>query len=147
MQMSSPSPATGSRPVRDTSIGRIVSVTGSKAIVLLDGQMGRPRSLNDRPEMGTLLAIVLLGEPASPRLLIAGLLMAIGVWLHLTEKHHHAHTHDALEHSHEHEHDEHHQHMHADGSTPVGRHTHWHRHAPITHAHEHYPDIHHQHKH
>ncbi|MYN12578.1 EamA family transporter [Pusillimonas sp. TS35] len=99
------------------------------------------------PFAGTLLAIVLLGEPASPRLLIAGLLMAIGVWLHLTEKHHHAHTHDALEHSHEHEHDEHHQHMHADGSTPVGRHTHWHRHAPITHAHEHYPDIHHQHKH
>ncbi|HMN37086.1 MAG TPA: DUF87 domain-containing protein [Hyphomicrobium sp.] len=43
--------------MRDTSIGRIVSVTGSKAIVLLDGQMGRPRSLNDRPEMGTLLAI------------------------------------------------------------------------------------------
>ena len=42
----------------DASIGRIVSVTGSKAIVLLDGQQaGRARSLNDRPEMGTLLAI------------------------------------------------------------------------------------------
>lgn len=40
----------------DRSIGRIVSVTGSKAIVLLDGQIegqGRP----DRPDMGTLLAI------------------------------------------------------------------------------------------
>ncbi|MEQ1652956.1 MAG: DUF87 domain-containing protein [Hyphomicrobium sp.] len=42
----------------DGSIGRIVSVTGSKAIVLLDGQSeGRVRSINDRPEMGTLLAI------------------------------------------------------------------------------------------
>lgn len=42
----------------DGSIGRIVSVTGSKAIVLLDGQVnGRVRTLNDRPEMGTLLAI------------------------------------------------------------------------------------------
>ncbi len=42
----------------DGSIGRIVSVTGSKAIVLLDAQAnGRVRSVNDRPEMGTLLAI------------------------------------------------------------------------------------------
>ena len=41
----------------DPSIGRIVSVTGSKAIVLLDSKDGRSRSLNDRPEMGTLLAI------------------------------------------------------------------------------------------
>ncbi len=42
----------------DGSIGRIVSVTGSKAIVLLDGHAnGRVRSINERPEMGTLLAI------------------------------------------------------------------------------------------
>ncbi len=42
----------------DGSIGRIVSVTGSKAIVLLDNQLiGRALSINDRPEMGTLLAI------------------------------------------------------------------------------------------
>ncbi|MFN0218004.1 MAG: helicase HerA domain-containing protein [Hyphomicrobium sp.] len=42
----------------DLSIGRIVSVTGSKAIVLLDSQAeGRVRSISERPEMGTLLAI------------------------------------------------------------------------------------------
>ncbi|MEL7048424.1 MAG: DUF87 domain-containing protein [Pseudomonadota bacterium] len=42
----------------DGSIGRIVSVTGAKAIVLLDGAQGRPNNqVNDRPEMGTLLAI------------------------------------------------------------------------------------------
>ena len=46
-----------SRPL-DPSIGRIVSVTGSKAIVLLDGTSDAGiRSLGDRPEMGTLLAI------------------------------------------------------------------------------------------
>ncbi len=56
MQPTNPTPPTD-RP-SDGSIGRIVSVTGSKAIVLLDGPAdGRVRSLQDRPEMGTLLAI------------------------------------------------------------------------------------------
>jgi uncharacterized protein len=56
MQLSPP--LQGRTSDADRSIGRIVSVTGSKAIVLLDGQNeGRVRSLNDRPEMGTLLAI------------------------------------------------------------------------------------------
>jgi len=42
----------------DSSIGRIVSVTGSKAIVLLDSASdARVRPVVDRPEMGTLLAI------------------------------------------------------------------------------------------
>jgi DNA helicase HerA-like ATPase len=42
----------------DGSIGRIVSVTGSKAIVLLDNtQDRRPTTPSQRPEMGTLLAI------------------------------------------------------------------------------------------
>ena len=42
----------------DGSIGRIVSVTGSKAIVLLDSPTaGTKRVVQDRPEMGTLLAI------------------------------------------------------------------------------------------
>ena len=42
----------------DSSIGRIVSVTGSRAIVMLDpAQDGSQRDANDRPEMGTLLAI------------------------------------------------------------------------------------------
>ena len=43
---------------RDGSIGRIVSVTGSKAIVLLDNANdGRSHVPIERPEMGTLLAI------------------------------------------------------------------------------------------
>lgn len=38
----------------DLSIGRIVSVAGAKAIVMLDSALG---ALDERPEMGTLLAI------------------------------------------------------------------------------------------
>lgn len=42
----------------DLTIGRIVSVTGAKAIVLLDGKMDASgRKTLHRPEMGTLLAI------------------------------------------------------------------------------------------
>ena len=42
----------------DPSIGRIVSVTGSKAVVLLDhASDGRRRGPEQRPEMGTLLVI------------------------------------------------------------------------------------------
>ncbi len=50
--------ATRAAAATDRSIGRIVSVTGSKAIVMLDGpkkdSQARPA---DRPDMGTLLAI------------------------------------------------------------------------------------------
>jgi hypothetical protein len=99
------------------------------------------------PFFGAMLAILFLGEDASPRLLIAGVLMGVGVWLHLTETHGHEHTHEVLEHSHEHEHDEHHLHVHKGGSNPFGKRVHWHRHEPMTHSHEHFPDVHHQHKH
>jgi drug/metabolite transporter (DMT)-like permease len=99
------------------------------------------------PFFGAALAIPLHGEPVSTALLFAGALMALGVWLHLTERHLHRHTHEPLEHEHSHRHDEHHQHEHAfvwDGREP---HTHRHDHEPLVHAHAHYPDIHHRHHH
>ena len=99
------------------------------------------------PFFGAVLALGLLAEPLTIQLVLAGVLMAVGVWLHLTESHKHRHTHEPLEHTHEHQHDEHHQHIHADGSPATTRHKHWHRHAPLVHSHEHYPDIHHQHPH
>lgn len=99
------------------------------------------------PFFGAVLAIGLLGEPLTLQLVLAGCLMVIGVWLHLTESHGHRHAHEPLEHSHEHDHDEHHRHIHADGSPAASRHAHWHRHEPVVHSHEHYPDIHHQHPH
>ena len=52
------SPTDGTAPLRDRSIGRIVSVTGSKCIVMLDtGPDAQIRGPADKPEMGTLLAI------------------------------------------------------------------------------------------
>jgi drug/metabolite transporter (DMT)-like permease len=102
------------------------------------------------PFVGAALAIVILGEPISPPLLIAGGLMAWGVWLHLTESHQHAHTHEPLEHNHEHEHgsgDEHHDHGHDEVVVEGTRHTHSHRHSPIAHSHAHFPDAHHRHSH
>lgn len=98
------------------------------------------------PFFGAALAVLLLGERVTPALLVAGALMALGVWLHLSERHGHAHAHEALEHEHEHEHDLHHDHHAAGAAVPV-RHVHRHRHEPMTHTHEHFPDEHHRHSH
>jgi drug/metabolite transporter (DMT)-like permease len=99
------------------------------------------------PFLGSVLAIITLGEPLSGRLAVAGLLMGAGVWLHLSERHAHHHTHDSLSHEHLHRHDAHHDHAHAPG-LPLGEpHSHWHVHAPTSHAHRHYPDLHHGHPH
>ena len=99
------------------------------------------------PFFGAVLAVPLLGEPVSRQLLIAGALMALGVWLHLTERHSHEHTHETLEHEHEHVHDAHHQHEHDEPAPPARKHCHWHRHEPLTHTHAHFPDAHHRHSH
>ena len=99
------------------------------------------------PFIGALLALTLLDEPLTVRLIAAGSLMAVGLWLHLTERHEHEHTHDALEHEHRHTHDEHHQHQHG-SDDPLGEpHSHWHQHKPLVHRHPHYPDLHHRHGH
>jgi hypothetical protein len=98
------------------------------------------------PFFGAVLALV-LGEPVTWPLVLSGILMAIGVWLHLTERHEHEHTHDAVTHDHWHTHDAHHQHDHAEPVAPGTRHRHVHTHEPITHTHEHYPDSHHRHGH
>ena len=102
------------------------------------------------PFFGTLLAVLALGEPVSWRLAVAALLMAAGVWLHLTERHEHLHAHEALEHTHEHVHgagDTHHDHVHVPPVAPGTRHSHPHQHAPLVHSHPHYPDAHHRHEH
>ncbi|MFG1421332.1 DMT family transporter [Roseixanthobacter liquoris] len=99
------------------------------------------------PFVGAILAIVLLGEAFMLQLLIAGLLMGLGLWLHLSERHDHEHTHEGLEHEHSHRHDAHHQHDHHPGAPAGEPHAHWHRHAPMVHRHPHYPDIHHRHGH
>ncbi|MCA9797124.1 MAG: DMT family transporter, partial [Candidatus Eremiobacteraeota bacterium] len=99
------------------------------------------------PFVGAGLAMVLGSEPLSALFWAAAALMAVGVWLHLTERHEHEHTHEALEHCHFHYHDEHHQHHHDFPHDARLPHSHWHVHEPITHTHAHYPDIHHRHEH
>lgn len=98
------------------------------------------------PFIGATLAIV-LGAPLSGTLVVAGLLMGAGVWLHLAERHEHRHRHAPIAHEHPHTHDAHHRHRHEwawDGAEP---HTHAHVHEPLEHAHPHYPDAHHRHSH
>jgi drug/metabolite transporter (DMT)-like permease len=99
------------------------------------------------PFIGSIVAVLALGEPVTPALILAAGLMALGVWLHLTERHDHEHLHAALEHEHTHRHDEHHQHSHPPGSLVGEPHTHRHAHAPLRHRHPHYPDLHHRHDH
>ncbi|GAA2017380.1 DMT family transporter [Nakamurella flavida] len=112
------------------------------------------------PFFGAVLAVV-LGEAVTWALVAAGLLMAVGVWLHLQERHDHPHTHEVLTHEHWHTHDDHHDHEHgpgdggawdgrvgtAAGSGRAVRHRHEHTHPAQTHSHPHYPDSHHPHRH
>jgi len=99
------------------------------------------------PFAGAALAIALLGEPLTANLVAGAVLMAAGVWLHLSERHEHSHTHVPTSHSHEHDHDEHHRHAHGPCDPPGEPHTHEHAHAALTHRHPHYPDTHHRHGH
>jgi drug/metabolite transporter (DMT)-like permease len=99
------------------------------------------------PFVGAALAVAVLGEPLSARLLLAAGLMALGLWLHLAERHEHAHAHEPEEHEHRHVHDEHHRHPHVSGEPAEEPHTHRHRHEPLVHRHPHYPDLHHRHEH
>jgi len=99
------------------------------------------------PFIGAILSLVWLHEPVSWLFWIAGGLMLLGVWLHLTEHHAHLHRHESLAHDHLHWHDEHHQHAHTPTDPPGEPHSHVHRHEELVHSHPHYPDLHHRHEH
>lgn len=99
------------------------------------------------PFLGAGVSLLMLPEPITPGLLVAGTLMGAGTWLHLSERHEHEHAHEPLAHNHSHVHDEHHRHEHEAGADAAEGHTHRHVHAPLGHGHPHYPDIHHRHPH
>jgi drug/metabolite transporter (DMT)-like permease len=128
---------------------------GASLVLFVIGlrQLGTARTgayFSVAPFFGAALAVLLLGEPASPQLLVAGALMAAGVWLHLSERHEHRHSHAAMDHVHDHVHgagDEHHDHRHDPPVAPGTRHSHPHHHEPLVHSHPHYPDAHHRHRH
>lgn len=75
------------------------------------------------PFIGAFIALAVFGESTGLQFWMAALLMGIGVWLHLTEKHHHEHEHGPLEYEHTHTHEK------------------------VRHSHAHFPDIHHRHGH
>ena len=99
------------------------------------------------PLFGVLISLAIW--PTAPGWLfwISAVLMGLGVWLHLSERHAHAHTHEPLLHSHMHQHDAHHQHAHDGALDDQASHAHLHAHEVLTHTHAHYPDIHHRHPH
>jgi hypothetical protein len=99
------------------------------------------------PFIGALAATILLGDSLTPTLAIAGLLMAFGAWMHLSERHSHTHNHALLDHTHRHVHDEHHTHEHGPDDPKTEPHSHHHHHGPLVHAHAHWPDLHHRHGH
>ncbi len=99
------------------------------------------------PFIGAAVSLLLLGESATPVFWIAAALMAIGVWLHLTEHHEHDHTHEPETHAHLHSHDEHHDHTHDFDWDPKTPHEHLHQHVTLTHKHPHFPDVDHRHVH
>jgi drug/metabolite transporter (DMT)-like permease len=95
------------------------------------------------PFVGALVAMA-IGQPASPLVWVAAVTMALGVWLHATERHDHWHVHDRVTHEHAHRHDDGH-HAHAHDPMPDGAHSHPHEHERLGHAHAHAEDLHHRH--
>lgn len=99
------------------------------------------------PLFGVVLSLAVWPQMPAATFWVAAVLMALGVWLHVSERHEHVHTHEPLVHSHPHRHDEHHQHAHATDEAQPEPHVHEHRHERLTHKHPHYPDVHHRHGH
>jgi drug/metabolite transporter (DMT)-like permease len=96
------------------------------------------------PFIGAAVAVLLGDRSADWTTGLATALFALGVVLHLTERHDHHHVHAALRHDHAHAHDDdHHDHDHP----AAGPHSHAHEHAGRSHAHPHAPDTHHGHGH
>lgn len=98
------------------------------------------------PFIGALGAFAFGSRTVTWMLAVGGVLMIVGVVLHLFESHGHEHTHETLEHEHAHKHDDEH-HLHTHDDMPSGQHSHWHRHEPLRHSHPHVPDSHHLHSH
>ena len=96
------------------------------------------------PFIGAALAWLIGARHGGAGTLAAAALFAVGVVLHVTERHAHRHAHDAVDHDHVHRHDDgHHEHIH---DPPVtGEHAHPHHHDSVEHVHEHALDVHHDH--
>jgi drug/metabolite transporter (DMT)-like permease len=98
------------------------------------------------PFIGVIISWLLLQEKITPSFFIALVIMLIGIYFVISEKHKHSHIHVETTHEHIHNHeDAHHNHFH--NPEVVGEHSHEHIHSTIEHKHIHTPDMHHIHKH
>jgi drug/metabolite transporter (DMT)-like permease len=98
------------------------------------------------PFIGVGISFILFREPITISFLAATIVMVLGTYFAIFEKHEHKHLHNVIEHEHRHNHsDDHHNHPH-DRITDE-EHTHFHTHDEIVHIHQHTPDIHHTHTH
>ena len=98
------------------------------------------------PFIGVLISWVVFHEAITTNFIIALIVMILGTWFAVSEKHGHLHRHLAEVHEHKHRHDDgHHDHHHDE--TILGEHSHPHVHQPLQHRHAHTPDIHHRHTH
>lgn len=99
------------------------------------------------PFIGAIASFAILGEKVTAQFLAASCLIAIGIYLHVSERHVHEHAHQQIAHEHRHVHDEHHAHSHEEQVSTGEPHAHLHQHQSVIHSHPHYPDIHHRHGH
>lgn len=98
------------------------------------------------PFIGVLISWLVLQEPITAMFVFALIVMLIGTYFAITEKHQHSHLHIETTHEHKHNHnDRHHNHSHERSS--LGEHSHEHTHEVIDHKHRHTPDVHHRHTH
>jgi drug/metabolite transporter (DMT)-like permease len=145
-------------PPRDAALGLLAcGATGYglslRLYLAAQRVMGAARTASifaSAPFVGAVVATALGDRPPPVPTALAAVLCALGVLLHLTERHVHPHTHAPILHEHAHGHgaghdDGHHDHAH---EPPFqGKHSHPHAHEPVTHEHEHAPDVHHGHGH
>jgi drug/metabolite transporter (DMT)-like permease len=98
------------------------------------------------PFIGAVAAYAFGDGSADWSTVAAGAVVALGIYLHMSERHAHDHIHVTAEHEHAHGHSDGH-HTHAHDPPFIGEHSHVHKHAALRHDHPHGPDIHHQHIH
>jgi drug/metabolite transporter (DMT)-like permease len=98
------------------------------------------------PFIGVLLSWGILHERLTSPFFAALLVMLLGTYFAVTEKHRHEHLHEEITHEHKHHHEDgHHNHLH--DTVISGSHSHVHTHETISHVHRHTPDVHHGHSH
>ncbi len=98
------------------------------------------------PFIGVGISFIVFNEPITVSFVTATIVMVLGTYFAIFEKHEHKHLHTYVEHEHRHSHsDEHHNHTHE--LITDGEHAHKHTHEKMAHVHEHTPDIHHAHEH